>query len=49
MMATSNFTFFGIYGEESERLGREMDASFSWILYDHGLVDTSPAAFNLPR
>ena len=49
MLTASNFTFFGIYGEEAERLGRSMDASFSWILYDHGLVDISPATFNMPR
>jgi len=49
MLAASNFTFFGIYGEEAERLGSAMDASFSWILYDHGWVDISPATFNLPR
>ncbi|MDR2528574.1 MAG: hypothetical protein LBD04_06115 [Synergistaceae bacterium] len=37
------------YGEEADRVLDYQYAAYAWILYDAGLVETSPEKFNIPR
>jgi len=42
-------TLYGLHGEPADRMVREMESLWTWMLYEQGIAMKSPAEFGIPR
>jgi tripartite-type tricarboxylate transporter receptor subunit TctC len=49
MAGSRQLTLLGLRGREANTLARRMESAWTWLLYEHGMAQKSPAEFGIPK